>query len=155
MKVDECLKKLLSDWALRTEREAFPTAFSENPHLPASILSRITSVEPFRARAIEDAGLHFALPMPFGFGMEIFFPETVKLVPFQNWNRTIQNLNVQVEYCERMDGTNCYRFNVGLERVGREDDDWKIIEVFNPEQRGQMQQMVLETKNFLATRENG
>lgn len=154
MKVDECLKKLLSDWAFRSEREGFPTAFSENPHLPASILSRITSVEPFRAQAIEDATIHFALPMPFGFGMEIFFPETVELVPFQGWRKTIQNVSVQIEYCEHMDGTNCYRFNVNLERIGRENDDWKIIEVFSAEQRRQMRELFSEAKKNYACREN-
>lgn len=154
MEIDVCLKKLLSDWALRREREGFATKFLENPHLPALILMHITKVEPFRAQAIADAQLHFALPMPFGFGQEIYFPAAVEVVPFREWQETIQNLSVWIEFCERMDGTNLCRYTIGIERIGREDDNWKIIEVFNEAQRAELQKLFRETKDFLAQKEN-
>jgi hypothetical protein len=154
MKMDVCLKRLVSDWAFRRDREVFATAFLENPRVPAVIEARITKVEPFRARAIEDARLHYALPMPFGFGMEIFFPANVKLVPFQNWRKTIHDLTVQVEYCERMDGTDCYRYNVKIRRIGLEDEDWKIIEVFDAAERKEIQKAFLHWKNFHARAKN-
>jgi hypothetical protein len=154
MKMDVCLKRLVSDWAFRRDREVFATAFLENPRVPAVIQAQITNVEPFRALAIEDARLHYALPMPFGFGMEIYFPDSVTLFPFQNWKKTIHNLTVQVEYCERMDGTDCYRYGVKIQRIGREDGDWKIIEVFDETERAEIRKAFLYLKNLRAEKKD-
>jgi hypothetical protein len=86
--------------------------------------------------------------------MEIFFPGSVKLVPFDSWTKTIHNLTVQIEYCERMDGTDWCRYNVKIQRIGREDGDWKIIEVFDETEREEMQKAFLQWKDFYAKREN-
>jgi hypothetical protein len=153
MKVDVCLKKLVSDWAFRRDREGFTTMFLENPHLPLTIQAQITDIEPFRSRAIEDAKLHYAMPIPFGFGMEMYLPKTFELVPYGEWRETIENLTFQVEYCKKIDGTDCRRYNLKIARIGRENGSWKIIEAFDEEERAEMLKAFREMKEFHARKE--
>lgn len=147
---DENLKILMSDWAFRRGRETSATEFLENPKIPETCLAQITEVEPFRAQAIEDAKIYYSMPHGFGFGMELFFPERVEIVSFQNWRETIHALNAQMEYCERMEGTTSVRYDVKLERIGRENGAWRIIEVFDATERERMQKMLPAMKEFFA-----
>jgi hypothetical protein len=144
------LKKLISLWAFRAGREANPTAFLESPRLPDDLLSRITSVEPFRSRAISDAEIYWTIPLPFGFGMELFFPEKIETEMFENWPETIRGFSAEMEYCERMEGRPVYRYDVRLERVGRARGEWRIIEVFGEAERGEMLKVLQITKDFHA-----
>jgi hypothetical protein len=151
--LDEKLKKLISDWAFRAGRAGLPVAFLETPQLPASLLSQITTLEPFRSRAIADAEIYWSMPLPFGFGMELFFPEAVEIAPFQNWPETVHEFTAEMEYCERMDLAECFRYEVKLERIGREGGEWRIIEVFSEAEREQMQRVFEITKDFSAKKE--
>lgn len=152
--MDESLKKLVWDWAFRSEREGVPTGLIENPKLPDWVLEKITSVEPFRAQVIEDATLYWAMPMPFGFGMELFVPENIEISPFQNWQETIRNFTAKMEYCEDMSGRECYRYEVKLERIGRENDEWRIIEIFDQTERAQTTKVFEFLKNLHAEKRN-
>ena len=150
MEIDENLKKLLSDWAFRQGREASATSFLEDPRLPETFLDQITAFEPFRARAIEDAKILWAMPFAVGFGMELFFPERIEIVAFQNWDETVQSLTAQMEYSDRMDGADCSSYDVRLERVGREAGAWRIIEIFSQTERAQMLEILEKMKEFFA-----
>ncbi len=154
MEIDENLKKLISEWAFRSGREAFPGSFLENPRLPESLLNQITTVEPFRSKAIEDAIIYWSMPSGFGFGMEVFFPEKVEIVAFRDWRETVRNLTAQMEYCDRMDGTDCSRYDVKLERVGREAGEWRIIEIFSDLERQKRSKILEMMKEFFAKPEN-
>lgn len=131
LQMDESLKKLIWDWAFRVEREVNSLELIQNPSLPDWVLDKITSIEPFRSQAIEDAKIYWAMPMPFGFGMELFLPEKIETSPFQDWQETIHNFTAQMEYCERMDCLDCHRYDIKLERIGYEKGEWLIIKVFN------------------------
>ena len=147
---DENLKTLLSDWAFRRGREASVTDFLENPKLPETCLAQITGVEPFRAQAIADAKIYYSMPHGLGFGMELVFPDAVEIVSFQSWRETIHQFTAQMEYCERMDGTDCVRYDVKLERIGRENGAWRIIEVFDAAKRAEMRKILPAMKEFFA-----
>lgn len=146
--VDENLKNLITDWAFRKEREFYPTSFLENPALPEWLLSKITSVEKFRSQTIDDAKLYWEISLPFGFGMQLFFPDNIEIESFLNWRETIQNYKAEMEYCERMDGMTCDRYDVKIKRLGYENGEWKIIEIFNPKEREQMKKFVAFMKDF-------
>lgn len=150
MEIDENLKQLISEWAFRVGREASATSFLANPRLPESLLNQITTFEPYRARAIEDAKIVWAMPFAFGFGMELFFPETIEIVSFEDWRETVHNLTAQMEYCDHMDGTDCSRYDVKLERAGREAGVWRIIEIFSGEERAKMNEVFEMMKEFYA-----
>ncbi|MET0752574.1 MAG: hypothetical protein ABWZ66_04345 [Pyrinomonadaceae bacterium] len=154
MEIDENLKKLISEWTFRSGREAFPGSFLENPRLPESLLNQITTVEPFRSQAIKDASVYWSMPSGFGFGMEVLFPAKVEIVAFRDWSETVQNLTAQMEYCDRMDGMDCSRYDVKLERVGREAGDWRIIEIFSDEERPKMNKILEMMKEFFAKPDN-
>jgi hypothetical protein len=154
MEIDENLKKLISDWAFREGREASATSFLPHPHLPASLLDRITAREPFRARAIDDAKILWAMPFAPGFGMELFFPETISIEPFRNWSETVRDLTAQMEYSERMDADDRSGYEVRLERVGREAGEWRIIEIFSHSERTRMSEISEKMREFFAEPEN-
>lgn len=147
---DENLKTLIADWAFRCGREASATEFLENPNLPETCLAQLTNVEPFRSQAIEDAKIYYSMPHGFGFGMELFFPEQVEIVSFQSWRETIYAFTAQMEYCVRTDGADCVRYDVKLERVGRENGAWRIIEIFNAAERVRMQKIIPAMKQIFA-----
>lgn len=148
MQIDENLKNLISDWAFRRGREASATAFLENPRLPETLLTNITAAEPFRSRAVADAKIVWSMPFAIGFGMELFFPETISVESFQSWRETVRNFTAQMEYCDRMDGTDCTRYDVRLERIGREDGEWRIIEIFDRDGREKMNKIAAGVKNL-------
>lgn len=154
MEIDENLKKLISEWAFRRGRETSPTSFLENPRLPESLLNQITIVEPFRSQAIKDALIYWSMPSGFGFGMEVFFPEKIEIAAFRDWRETVQNLTAQMEYCDHMDGTGCSRYDVKLERVGREAGEWRIIEIFSDAERPKMNKILEMMKDFFAKPDN-
>jgi hypothetical protein len=147
---DENLKTLMSEWAFRRGREASATDFLENPEIPEDCLARITDCEPFRSQAIEDAKIYYSMPFAIGFGMELFFPDAVEIVPFQSWRETIHALNAQMKYCERMDDADYIGYEVRLERVGREDGEWRIIEAFGAGERGRRRKILQSMKEFFA-----
>lgn len=149
---DENLKILMSDWAFRRGREASATAFLENPEIPEDCLAQITAVEPFRSQAIEDAKIYYSMPHALGFGMELFFPETVGIVSFESWSETIHRFTAQMEYHERMDGTGYVGYEVKLERVGLEGGAWRIIEIFGAEERARMRKILQAMKELFAAK---
>ncbi len=152
---DEKLQKLIYDWAFRVGRENSAVTLLEDPPLPVWLLESITIYEPFRAQAIADAKLYWSIPLPFGFGMELFFPKSFEIASFQNWHESIHEFSAEMEYCERMDGMNCSRYAVTLERLGRESGAWRLIEIFNEKEREQTQKMFRFFKDLNAKKSAG
>ena len=119
--------------------------------VPAELLETITTVEPYRAEAMEDAAVYLGIPYLVGFGMEIF-PEVFQIGRFESWAQSISPFNFRVEWTLHMDGREPSYDRQSWERVALEDGRWKIVRFWSRSERRRMIDEIERMKHYLATR---
>jgi hypothetical protein len=117
------------------------------------LLATITAVEPYRSQAIDDARWYLAMPKLAGIGLTYQIVDPVSIVRFEGWEASISPLQTLLRWSITMDSG----FNDGayeyLHRVAVEDDQWKIISIWDDALRNESLMFLEQLRKRLEIRD--
>jgi hypothetical protein len=101
----------------------------------AAFAPLLTAREPHRARLLDDVRLFVQAPLPIAFGMQVRVLPSTPSAPFETWPRCLHPFVYELSGSVTMDGLERDSVRMTIERIGFEGDDWRVIEVFDAQQR--------------------
>ena len=105
-------------------------SFATPVEVPDDLLLSITSVEPYRARVLEDARQYLAVPHWTGIGLTIG-TENPSEAPCGEWERGVSPLTFWARWHAHMDGRGVDSREEEWDLVVFEDGRWKIASLWN------------------------
>lgn len=126
------LDRLAAGWvrahglAREAEREGRGDDALVEPFLPL-----LTARAPWRAQALDDARLFARCHLPIVLGLAVRVLPTSPSAPFEAWPRSLQPFAFELSGSVTMDGLERDTARMTIERVGFEDEEWRVIEVFD------------------------
>ncbi len=132
------LERLAAAWvrAHGAANEALRSGGSDEDAL-FDLRALVTVCEPMRSRALADLPLVARSPLPVGFGMEIHVHLGAESTPYEGWKHTLHPFVFQLRYSPSMDNQQRESFTVTIDRVGRDDEGWRVISVYDEKARAQ------------------
>ncbi len=130
------LDRLAAAWvrahalARRADLDARDDARDDDALL-APFLPLLTAREPQRARLLDDVRLFARCHVPIVFGMQVRVLPTTPSAPFEGWPRSLQPFVFELSGSVTMDGLERDSARMTIERIGFEDDEWRVIELFD------------------------
>src|SRR5262245_48319125 len=118
--------------------DARPMVFAgsyEPRDVPDALLATITATEPYRSQAIDDARYYLAMPKLAGIGLTYQIVEPISIVRFEGWESSVSPLQILLLWSQAMEsGFNDAAYEY-LQRVAVEDDQWKIVSIWDDASR--------------------
>ena len=116
--------------------------------VPEALLATITSVEPYRSQTLADAREYLALPRMVGIGLVYELVEPQAHGPFELWDISISPLTIRLLWSRTMDsGFNELAYE-HIHRVALEDQQWKIVSLWDDALRQQSLQYLEQLRRF-------
>lgn len=130
------LDRLAAAWvrAHALARRAELEGHDEDEQLAAFALL-LTEREPHHARLLDDVRLFIQTPLPIAFGMQVRVLPSTPSAPFEAWPRSLRPFAFELSGSVTMDGLERDSVRMTIERIGFEGEDWRVIEVFDAQQR--------------------
>jgi hypothetical protein len=130
------------------ETQPLPAGAREPREIPDTLLATITNVEPYRSQAIVDARAYLALPKMVGIGLIYEIVDPVSIAPFDRWDTSISPLTIKLRWSQTMYSGFTDYSQEQLHRVAVEDDQWKIISVWDDALRKESFMFLEQLKRF-------
>jgi len=129
------LDRFANDWyravssACQAGRDSDPTA--------ASLMPLLTTREPYRAAAEQDARLLARLYVPMGLGMQVRATAHERS-PSETWQATIHPFSIELRWQDTMDVRSSESTATqSIDRIALEDGGWRVVTIFDDKQRSE------------------
>lgn len=100
--------------------------------------SLATRVRPHRDRVLADLELFAQSFLPSGFAMEVR-THLREAAPWETWTRTVHPFVVELRYSPSMENQQRESYNLVIDRVAKEDDEWRIVSFYDDATRARAQ----------------
>lgn len=155
MDTEESLEKLVMLWV---SQRPFTSLFDSvlidfhTTEIPQSLMHTITNKEPYRSQVVADARMFLSIPLLFGIGAYIEISKPVDSIPFHDWQQTISPLKAILHWSRTMSGDNSEYHDIEMNRVAFEDDQWKIVRIWDDKGREQTIQAIEMIRDVIKKR---